>query len=254
MIRWKDKAFILHVAPLSERDVLVELLTHTHGRLRTVAKFGATSKKRTIYQVGNRVTVEWSARLSSHMGHVNAEIEQSYMPLFLNDASRLLMMHSAHALCHQFLYEHDRAEAVFEGLSRWYEVTVKADLATTAKYYALFEYTLLGACGYGLDLFSCAATGTTKELVYISPKSGRAVSREAGRPYHEKLFVLPRCYLEEHEDMPLNATLQALTLNGFFMESRLCEKGRTTLPDVRHRLIHQLEKVKNFETHRVPER
>src|SRR5208282_2033846 len=49
----------------------------------------------------------------------------------------------------------------------------------------------LAELGFGLDLASCAATGATADLIYVSPRTGRAVSREAGEAYREKLMRLP---------------------------------------------------------------
>jgi DNA repair protein RecO (recombination protein O) len=62
-----------------------------------------------------------------------------------------------------------------------------------------FELAMLTELGFGLDLSTCAATGATTELIYVSPKSGGAVSRQAGEPWRDRLLRLPS-FLREDDD------------------------------------------------------
>ncbi len=256
--QWTDNAFVLGTSPLNERDMLVELLSREHGRLRTVAKFGATGKHRATYQLGNLLHVEWKARLPTQMGQVKAELQRPYFALFAQFPLALLALQSASALITLCLHEHDRAERVFDALEQLCEECESGignremspvlnsqfpilDSYHTIKHYTLFEQHLLSACGFGLDVSACAATGTTEELAYVSPKSGRAVSRAAGRPYHDRLFPLPAYYLQP--DTPSNPAecLDALRINAYFMERRLCAEDGRALPAIRDRLEQKIK-------------
>lgn len=239
---WEDLAFLLTTSPLGERDALVELLTQERGRIRSVARFGATSKHRATFQPGNLLAVEWKARQATQMGHIQAELQRAYFAYISTSALKLEMMQAATALCVLGLYDHDPAPALFTAMLRLAETLVdtQADREAQLKAYILFEQTLLSVCGFGLDLSRCGATGITEELVYISPRTGRAVSREAGLPYHDKLFTLPACLLDSDAVMTEPALAEALRLGTYFLERRLCEQAGFPLPEARQRLEARL--------------
>jgi DNA repair protein RecO (recombination protein O) len=94
---------------------------------------------------------------------------------------------------------------------------------------ALFELMLLNATGYGLDLLECAATGTAENLIYISPKSGRAVCAEAGEPYKDKLFHLPAFFLDEAADSTTECVASALHITSFFLDRAAAELHKQPL-------------------------
>jgi DNA repair protein RecO (recombination protein O) len=232
---WVDTAFVLGVSPLNERDALVEVLTREHGRLRAVVKYGATSKQRGLLHAGNRVQVEWRARLATHMGQMTVEVEQCYLPAVVNEALRLLMMQSAHALCRACLYERDPSPSSFAALGCFQEALLVARAETAVKAYAMFELSLLAACGYGLDLSACAATGVRKALTYLSPKSGHAVSEAAGAPYRDRLFRLPAFFLNAAMDASPDDIQHALAITAYFLERRVLEPPKA-LPPVHGRM------------------
>ncbi len=109
--------------------------------------------------------------------------------------------------------------------------------------YARWELALLAELGFALDLTKCAQTGTTENLVYVSPRSGRAVSAEAGAPYHDKLLRLPP-FLRGTGDTTLRPgdLAAALALTGTFLEARVAEARHERLPDARERLVAALAK------------
>ncbi len=240
--RWEDQACVIGTRPLNEKDVIVELLTAQHGRIVSVARFGLTSKHRGLYHAGNVVKVAWQARLPTHMGHIMAEVERSILPCIVNHPLKLLLMQCAHALCHQFLYEHTVELQVFLALHSLYETFLQSGHLASLQSYALFEYTLLNSSGYGLDLKRCAVTYSTENLTYISPKTGRAVSFDAGKPYHDKLFPLPRCYAEADAPMTEAETMAALNITLYFIEQRLCTDIVHRLPEIRYRLESKLQR------------
>ena len=241
--RWEDKACVLGMRPLNEKHAIVELLTAQHGRMMSVAKFGLTSKQRGLFHAGNRVKIAWEARLASQMGHIAAEVERSALPYVVNHPLKLLLMQSAHALCHQFLYEHTIELQVFEAMCDLYDSFAHESKLYCLKAYALFEYILLSSCGYGLDLERCAATDSTENLLYISPKTGRAVSCAAGLPYHEKLFLLPACYLDPSAALTEKEIIDALRITLHFIGQRLCADGIAKMPEIRYHLESQLKRT-----------
>jgi DNA repair protein RecO (recombination protein O) len=228
--QWVDTAYILGVSPLNERDALVEVLTREHGKVRAVVKYGATSKQRGLLHAGNHIQMEWRARLATHMGQMTVEVERCYLPAIVNDAPRLLMLQSAHALCRACLYEQDASLIAFNALSRFQTALLQQPLEISAKAYALFELSLLAACGYGLDLTTCAATGVCEGLTYVSPKSGHAVSQAAGAPYHDRLFRLPRFFLDDQAHPSPEDIQHGLAITSYFLQQRVLEPPKALPP------------------------
>jgi DNA repair protein RecO (recombination protein O) len=104
-----------------------------------------------------------------------------------------------------------------------------------------WELALLEELGFGLDLASCAATGTTADLVYVSPKSGRAVSGEAGEPYKDRLLALP-AFLRGRATGTVTAedVRAGFALTGHFLEARVLRPRDIPMPDARARLLSYL--------------
>ena len=103
-----------------------------------------------------------------------------------------------------------------------------------------WEFQLLAELGFGLDLSECAATGTAEELVYVSPRSGRAVSREAGAPYGDKLLPLPAFLLDATAPLGPADIAAGFALTGFFLERDVLEPHGLKLPPARERLLDLL--------------
>ncbi len=104
-----------------------------------------------------------------------------------------------------------------------------------------WELALLDELGVGLDLSQCAATGSNDQLIYVSPKSGRAVSASAGEPYKDKLLRLPKFLVGGREGAVSNADIESgLALTGHFLETRVMRPRDMEMPEARHRLVSLL--------------
>lgn len=195
-MEWHEEAVILGVRRLGETSVVAEVMTRSRGRHLGLVRGGRSRKRQPIVQPGNLVEATWRARLDEHMGTLVLE------PVALR-AARLMEtpvgLHAIQLLAAylRLLPERDAHPRLYDGLD-----IIAAHLADLADASASdrpeagelvlrFEIALLEELGFGLDLETCAATGRRDDLVYVSPKSGRAVSAEAGRPWHDKLLALP---------------------------------------------------------------
>jgi DNA repair protein RecO (recombination protein O) len=242
-MHWEDEGLILAVGKYSETAAIVTLFSRSHGLVRSIAHGGIGRRQRGIYQPGNIVRARWSARLSEHMGNVQAELllpvaaAAMASPLALSGigaVSSLLQLAVLEQDPHPRLY--DYAKHVLEHLAHSSKDDWLAD-------YAHFELFLLQDAGFGLDLSQCAATGSRENLCYVSPKSGRAVSAEAGAAYREKMLPLP-AFLTSDE-LPFDRVqpaeiLDALRMTGYFLEHWMLAPLSKKMPQVRQRLIDQI--------------
>lgn len=241
-MQWADEALILDCGKYAEHAAIVYVFSREHGRYSGVSKAALSNRNRATYQPGNLVHVEWKARLPEHMGTVTCELVQSFAALVMADMVRLSAMSSACALIKACLPERDPHPALYDALRRLFLSIAHEEPLEWQMQYARFELLLLRECGIGLDLSECVATGTREELVYVSPKSGRAVSRAAGEPYHDKLLPLPAFLQDPLGIAPFEAIRDALMLTGFFLDAYWREAHHKELPGARARLIGLLNR------------
>ena len=187
-MEWTDEGIVLGVRRHGESSAIVELLTRAHGRHLGLVRGGAGSRMRPLLQPGNSVGVVWRARLDEHLGTYAIE------GLKLRAATLLGSSHGVYGVTHlasiaRLLPERDPHEDIFAMLE--HSLDDFEDVGGAAAHLVRFELAMLTELGFGLDLSNCAATGQTSDLVYVSPKSGGAVSRGAGEPWRDRLLRLP---------------------------------------------------------------
>lgn len=237
-MQWSDEGVILSVRPHGETGAVLELFTRGHGRHLGLVHGGRSRRLRPVLQTGNHLDVTWKARLADHLGHFGVELRKGYAAAVMEDASALAALTSMVALA-RLLPERDPHPNL-------YEVTlfVLGFLDEPQVWPALvvrWELALLEELGFGLDLASCAATGTTADLVYVSPKSGRAVSGEAGEPYKDRLLALP-AFLRGRATGPVTEedVRAGFALTGHFLDARVLRPREIPMPDARGRLLSYL--------------
>jgi DNA repair protein RecO (recombination protein O) len=240
-MQWDDEGIVLASRAHGERALVVQLLTREHGRHAGLLRGGQSPKTRAHWQIGNRLTVTWRARLAEHLGFITGEVMEAYAARLLDDPLRLAALASATALAASALPEREPHPRAYRLLLHLIEALGADDRWAIA--YVEWEIALLEELGFGLDLSSCAATGATEDLVYVSPRSGQAVSEAAGAPYREKLLPLPG-FLRRVEARPEpQEVLDGLRLAGFFLEQRVFAPHQRKLPAARSRYVDALTKV-----------
>jgi len=236
MLNIHDNAIVLTVRKHAETSALVAVFTETHGVYKGAVRGAFSKNNRGLYQPGNHVAMHWSARLSDQMGSIKAEMIKPYSALIMPHAGALSLLSSACTLLATALPERHVYQNLYKALMHLLTHLTYAPEECMAEYLR-FELLLLAETGFGLDLTSCAATGTRKELVYVSPKSGRAVCAEAGKPYHDKMLPLPAFLLREKNEVPTSEEIaQGLRLTSYFLEHWLFEALHRKLPPARTRL------------------
>jgi DNA repair protein RecO (recombination protein O) len=233
-MQWTDEGIVLGVKRHGETSVILELMTHERGRHLGLVRGGAGTRLRGVLQPGNSLRATWRARLDEHLGHYAVE------GINLRAAGFLTAAHTVHGVTHlsalcRLLAEREPHARIHRTLE---DILDKIDDPfSAATLIARFELAFLAELGFGLDLEACAATGTAADLVYVSPRSGRAVSRAAGEEYRDKLLRLP-AFLRTDDEVPSAADLgDAFALTGFFLERHAFEPRGLPMPAARARFI-----------------
>ena len=237
---WRDEGILLTVRGHGETSAIIETLTREHGRHAGLVRGARGAKLAPVLQPGTQLALEWRARLVEHLGHFRIEPVRSRAAAIMADRAALAALNAIGALLVTLLPEREPNEPVYHGTVALADALAEAAWDWPARY-ARWELDLLTALGFGLDLASCGATGATEDLAYVSPRSGRAVSHEAGGAWADKLLPLPG-FLIGPGAPTIGAVREALRLTGFFLEHRACPAlGRDALPEARGRLVRLLE-------------
>ncbi|MGE3304161.1 MAG: DNA repair protein RecO [Hyphomonadaceae bacterium] len=238
-MEWSDDAIVLGARAFGESGAIAEVFTQAHGRAGGMVHGGISRRTRPILQAGNLVRLTWKARTGDQLGFFSPlEMVEQHAARVMEDAAALAGLSSAVALVRGGAAERQPYPGVFEGLHLLLQHL--DDAAVWPALYARFELGLLAALGYGLDLSACALTGTTDDLAFVSPRSGRAASREAGAPFADKLLRLPPFLTDAEADVEEGDVADALALAGFFLERRLFDPQGVAMPQSRVRLIERL--------------
>ena len=236
-MEWIDEGIVLGVKRHGETSIILELMTRAHGRHLGLVRGGSGPRLRGILQPGNTVRATWRARLDEHLGLYLVEAANLRAAGFLDKAHALHGVTHLAALC-RLLAEREPHTAIYDALQAILDRL--EDLQAVAPMIARFELDFLAELGFGLDLAACAATGATDELVFVSPRSGRAVSRAAGEPYRDKLMRLPNFLRQDGAPPSPEDLADAFVLTGFFLDRHAFAPRGVSLPEARAHFVSVL--------------
>jgi DNA repair protein RecO (recombination protein O) len=234
-MQWTDEGIVLGIKRHGEANAILELMTCAHGRHLGLVRGGAGSRLRPVLQPGNRISSTWRARLDEHLGLYTVEGLDARAASFLAVPHALYGVTHLAALC-RLLPERDPHPQIHSALESVLDDLI--DPRRAARSVACFELQLLAELGFGLDLANCAASGSEADLVYVSPKSGRAVSRQAGEPWKDRLLPLP-AFLDDPDagDPSAQDVADGFKLTGFFLVRHVLEPRGLDLADARASFI-----------------
>ena len=237
-MEFEDDAFVLSARAHGEAGAIVELLTAHHGKWAAHVAGGASRRMKPFLQAGAQVTVRYRARISEQLGSATLEPVGEGPSALFDDPLALAGLAAAAAVTAGALPErepHPGAHTAFEAL-----VSAFALDAIWPAVFVRFEAGLLADLGFGFDLSKCAATGSTDDLIYVSPRTGRAVSREAGEPYKDRLLALPPFLLAAQSRLAPGDVGAGLTLTAYFLEAFIFNPMNRPLPPARLWLLDRL--------------
>lgn len=238
-MEWRDQGSLLTVRPHGESAAIIEVFTESHGRHAGVVRGGTGRRMVPVLQPGNRLDLTWKARLDEHIGSFTVELLQSRAALLLADRLALTGLGAICALLAFALPDRDPHPALYVRTEALLDLLAAGGDWPLA--YLRWERDLLEEMGFGLDLSRCAVTGATEGLAFVSPRSGRAVSRAGAGDWADRLLVLPQALLGQG---PASAEeiAQGLALTGHFLANHLAPAlGERPLPEARRRLVSMLE-------------
>ncbi|MDX8354068.1 DNA repair protein RecO [Cognatiyoonia sp. IB215182] len=241
MIEWSDEGVLLVTRPFGETSVIIEVFSENHGRHAGVVRGGTSRKVAPILQPGAQLSVTWKARLDSHLGSFTVEPVRSRTAA-MGDRLALAGLNAVCALLALVLPERESHPTLYARTINLLDLLGQTDIWPLA--YLRWEQALLEEMGFGLDLSACAVRGVNNDLIYVSPKSGRAVSRDGAGEWADRMLPLPPVLAGQGE--ATNAEIvTALGTTGYFIEHRLIKSlGDKPIPSARARLVDAIGRLR----------
>ena len=229
---WRETGILLARRRHGESAAIIEVFTRDHGRHAGIVRGGGGRRMAPILEPGNQVDVTWRARLEDHLGTFTVEPVEARAAALMSDRLTLAGLNAVTALLSFALPEREPHAQLYDGTE------AVLDMMGTSPHWPLaylrWEMSLLEDLGFGLDLSKCAATGATENLIYVSPKTGRAVSQAGAGAWKAKLLPLTPAMKGTSSD----GITEGLRTTGYFLKTRLAPAlGNTPIPDARNRLI-----------------
>ena len=234
-MQWSDEGIVLSARPHGETAAIAEVFTRAHGRHLGLVHGGRSRLKRPLLQPGNHLTVTWRGRLSEQLGTLDVEMKEPYASRLFDRRHGLTGLECLTSLA-RLLPERDPHPNLFE--VTLFVLGFMEDDDIWPALYARWELALLQELGFGLDLSTCAVTGTSEDLAYVSPRTGRAVSVVAAAPYQDKLLRLPAIFTGAGVKGANRVEIDdALLLTGHFLTRDVLAPRGLAFPDARARLL-----------------
>lgn len=239
---FESQGIVLSMRAHMDKGVVVSALTRDQGRH---AGFAYKSALKDV-EIGALVNLHWEARVSEMLGlYKEIELEKNHAPLIINHSYKLVLLESMCAMTDRLLHEREPHPTFFDASANFLDQLVRLDdPLIIAASYIMWELLLLQTLGYGLDLSECVQTKQKQDLVYVSPKSGKAVSSEAGEPYKDRLLSLPNFLSPERDGSLEFVDIQdGLKLTETFFTKWVLAHMSVELPEVRARVLSTLERA-----------
>lgn len=241
MIEWRDEGAIIATRPFGETSAIVEVFSAEHGRHAGVVRGGASRKAAPTLQPGTQVSVVWKARLDQHLGSFTLEPLRSRAAIAMADRLALAGLNAVCGLLTHVLPERAAYAPLYARTIGLLDLLGQSEVWPLA--YLRWEQALLEDMGFGMDLSACAVRGVNEDLAFVSPKTGRAVSREGAGEWADRLLPLPPV-LAGQGNASNAEIIKALGTTGFFIENRLIQSlGDRPMPEARRRLLDAIGRL-----------
>ena len=238
-MQWDAPGVVLQSTPYGEGDAVTLVLTSEHGCFRGLVRGGFSRRNRPVWDAGNIVQAQWTARTSEQLGAFTGELLEAPVTRVLDNPLLVATVSAACATAAGALPERVTASETYTALLLVLARLVNGDAPFAAL--VRWELVLLRELGFGLDLTRCAITGAEEELTFVSPRSGRAVAASAAGSWELRLLPLPRFLLDEEEgDATREELVAGLRLTGHFLSRDAFGQRHRAMPSARARLVDMI--------------
>ncbi|MBH88041.1 MAG: DNA repair protein RecO [Pelagibacterales bacterium] len=244
-MKWQDKGIVVSLKKYGENSLILNLFTENHGLHAGLVKYSNSKKNRSVFQIGNIFNIEWTGRLEDQLGYYKTEIENTISHYIINNHLKIDALITQTSLINKLLADRQVHSSLFLETLNFIFCINKNEKFWIEKYIK-WELKFLSELGFGLDLNNCAVTGSTNNLQFVSPKSGRAVSLNGAGKWKKKLFPLPNFFLTKNiNNHDKSELLKGINITTYFLNQYVSSIG-LKLPDIRDRFTNKLLNLNEY--------
>ena len=241
-MQFQDEGYIINLRKHGERSLILNMLNKNNRKITGYVKNCLSKKNLGTFQIGNLVTVDAYARVEDNMLSFKIELLSPCSVNFMADALKLEALTALCGLCNVCMPEQENLERFYDFVADFFNFINEDNWIT---HYSFFEFYLLDYLGIGLDLSECSATGTTENLKFVSPKTGKAVCEEAGLPYKDRLFAFPQYIVDKNYRPKPDEIVDLLSMTEFFLNKNFFQTHNLKFPANRANLGTNLKEYFN---------
>ncbi len=226
----EDQGIVLSVYKFGDSSLIVKILSENHGPIKGLVK--GVQKNISMLQAGNLIHFSWNARLSDHLGMIVPTLEKAYTLLNFGEYQKILSISSLSSLIDALIPEREYSADIYQ---KYIDYMENLDSPSWMENYVMLELYILEKCGFGFDLTRCAVSGSNDNISYISPKTGSAVAKDVGEPYKNRLFSIPKFFLEPFEtaeNLPnsMQEVIDGLEITRYFLAKHFFAESLAKIP------------------------
>lgn len=238
----QDEAIILGLRPHGETSAILSLLSQSHGLIKGYVKGARTQKNASIYQKGNLIAFEHTRKTQDHLGYIKAEPLLCLWAILSDNRFAFAAFNSLSDILYDILQENISEDLIYQQFTALLHILPETDRLTSGQHLCYFLLIFLSETGFAPDLRHCAATGTTENLIYMSPKTGRAVCGDAAIGYENKMLKLPVFFTNSKSPITEDDLADGIKACGFLLEKFLFHPKDKALPASFHDLYKLVQK------------
>ncbi len=239
-MQWTDKGILIAITKFGETDQLATFVTENHGMTKGLIKGGISKKQKPYLQIGNEFSITWKSRLEEQLGFFSFDPIKIYGTTLFETEIKLSILSCCCNLLYDCMAENHPNKKLYDiTLFMIHNIEAEKNDIIVLYNYMLWERELLSQIGFALSLDKCNATGTTENLIYISPKTGYAICKSAGEPYKAKLIPMPEIWQKKPtiEELSIEKIIPALNVLSYFFDKHIYKEKNKTMPYIRRNLL-----------------
>ena len=145
---WKDEGYLLSKNNFNENSIIIQVFTAEHGNCSGIVYGGASRKLKRIFQIGNKILLNWKSKGENSPGYFNIELIKPITPRFFDDKKRSICILSAVSILRILLPERQRNRKIYQLFEKLIN-DIHDD--NWIKYYIFWEINLIKELGFEIE-------------------------------------------------------------------------------------------------------
>ena len=158
-MQWSDEGYLLSKNNFDENSIIIEAFTLNHGKCSGLVYGGASRKQKKIFQIGNKIFLNWKSRGENKSGYYTVELIKPITPSFFDDKKRSICILSITSILKILLPERQINQKIYDSFE---DMLNNLNNENWIELYIEWELSLIKNLGYEFDFKSNKEQGFIK--------------------------------------------------------------------------------------------